>query len=701
MALAAGLAVGSARVLELTLAVPLVVPAKGGLRLQVQVEAADAQGRRALSLHSRDEAASNGSGGWTRHAMGVLAAPGEAGRDRPAITLLEDWPPAGATPLDVADLYARVSARGLDYGPVFQGLRAAWRVGNVIYGDVVLPAGAADAAGDYGIHPALFDAALHVLAAAEGFDAEDDGGVLLPFVWSDVTLQARGAGELRVRLELSMSGTEREGPEHAVVSMVVCDGTGQPVATVGGLTLRRATAEQVRAAVRSDREELYRVSWQAVPMAQSALAPEKVVVVGGTGGLAAVLGVGHVADVAALRARLDGGATAPERVIVDATTWQSFDGKEPAVELPSAVQSETARVLGEVQALLSDARLAPAVLMWVTRSAISTGADDGVDDLVHAPLWGLLRSTRNEHSDRVLRLLDVEGNGAELTGEQLWPLLAADGEPELAWRNQRALAARLQTVGPANEALSQTSRALWSAGTVLITGGMGELGRALARHLVGHHGVRHLVLTSRRGSEAAGADELQASLRSLGAETVIVPACDVGERGELAKVLDSIASEHPLTGVFHLAGVLDDGIVSELTAERLRRVLRPKVEGAWHLHELTKSKDVSAFVLFSSVAGVMGGPGQAQLRGRQYVLGCAGGASVQARAFWSVACLGPVGAARDGDDGAFGSGGAIEDAPCRASSPVAGHGAGAFRCGAGGRRSGGGGGAVGPGLAAA
>ncbi|MBW8854707.1 MAG: polyketide synthase dehydratase domain-containing protein, partial [Bradyrhizobium sp.] len=426
LALAAGLAVGSPRVLELTLAVPLVLPASGGLRVQVQVEAADAQGHRAFSLHSRDEAGT-GSGGWTRHAMGVLAAPGEA--EVAAIPLLEDWPPAGAASLDVADLYARLSGRGLDYGPVFQGLTGAWRLGNVLYGHVALPAGAADAAGDYGIHPALFDAALHVLAAADGFDGAEDGGVLLPFAWSDVRLHARGASELRVRVELPASGSS-DSPEHAFTSMVVCDGTGQPVATVGGLTLRRATAEQVRAAMQSAHEDLYRVSWHAVPMAQSAVAPEKVVVVGGTGRLAAVLGVEHIADVAALCARLDAGGTAPERVIVDEMAWRgSLEGTQPAIELPSALQSETARVLGEVQALLSDARLAPAALLWVTSSAISTGADDGVDDLVHAPLWGLLRSTRNEHSDRVLRLLDVEGE--EPTGEQLWPLLAADGEPEL------------------------------------------------------------------------------------------------------------------------------------------------------------------------------------------------------------------------------------------------------------------------------
>jgi NADP-dependent 3-hydroxy acid dehydrogenase YdfG/acyl carrier protein len=157
----------------------------------------------------------------------------------------------------------------------------------------------------------------------------------------------------------------------------------------------------------------------------------------------------------------------------------------------------------------------------------------------------------------------------------------------------------------------QAPRALNPDGTVLITGGVGELGQELARHLVSKHGARHLVLTSRRGREAPGTDELIESLEALGAETVVIAACDVGERAEVARVLDQIPADHALTGVFHLAGVLDDGVVSELTEERLSRVLRPKVAGAWHLHALTKSRDLSAFVLFSSASGVMGGPGQA------------------------------------------------------------------------------------------
>ena len=156
----------------------------------------------------------------------------------------------------------------------------------------------------------------------------------------------------------------------------------------------------------------------------------------------------------------------------------------------------------------------------------------------------------------------------------------------------------------------QLPRRLEPTGTVLITGGVGELGRELARHLVDRHGVRHLLLTSRRGLETPGAPELVAALQALGAQTVQVVSCDVSDRGSVRSVLSSIPAERRLTGVFHLAGVLDDGIVSALTGERLERVLRPKLDGAYHLHELTAEQDLAAFVLFSSVAG-LGGAGQA------------------------------------------------------------------------------------------
>jgi NAD(P)-dependent dehydrogenase (short-subunit alcohol dehydrogenase family)/acyl carrier protein len=145
---------------------------------------------------------------------------------------------------------------------------------------------------------------------------------------------------------------------------------------------------------------------------------------------------------------------------------------------------------------------------------------------------------------------------------------------------------------------------------VLITGGTGGLGSELARHLVAERGVRHLLLASRRGLDAPGAVELQAELIAHGAQ-VQISACDIADRAALTELLAQVPADHPLTAVVHTAGVLDDGVLGSLTRERLDTVLTPKVDAAWHLHELTKDLDLAGFVLYSSTAGVMGGAGQA------------------------------------------------------------------------------------------
>ncbi|MEK8173337.1 SDR family NAD(P)-dependent oxidoreductase [Streptomyces sp. M19] len=142
---------------------------------------------------------------------------------------------------------------------------------------------------------------------------------------------------------------------------------------------------------------------------------------------------------------------------------------------------------------------------------------------------------------------------------------------------------------------------------MVVTGGTGGLGAVFARHLASAHGVRHLLLLSRRGLEADGAAELVAELAELGCEARVV-ACDVSDREQLASALGSV--ERSITAVVHAAGVLDDGVVEALSAEQVERVMRPKVDAAWHLHELTAGMDLSAFVLFSSVAALIGSPGQ-------------------------------------------------------------------------------------------
>jgi hypothetical protein len=253
---------------------------------------------------------------------------------------------------------------------------------------------------------------------------------------------ASGSRQLRVRMQVGAS----EVTEQASVSMAVCDGGGEPVATVGSLQLRRARLEQVRSALQEHGRDLYRVDWQPVLTAQTALSADQVVVVGGDGRLAKRLGVAQVADVSALRTRLQQEGQRPvERVVMDKTCVHPTQERSG---LPEAVQAQSAQALEELQQLLSEARLDQAALVWVTSLAISTGADDTVSDLVHAPLWGLLRSARHEHPERMLRVLDVDT--LEPSAESLWAMLGADGEPELALRHSQTLAARLQSCNPSS-----------------------------------------------------------------------------------------------------------------------------------------------------------------------------------------------------------------------------------------------------------
>ena len=198
----------------------------------------------------------------------------------------------------------------------------------------------------------------------------------------------------------------------------------------------------------------------------------------------------------------------------------------------------------------------------------------------------------------------------ELTGlfaaGALWPL------PVRSWDVRRAPEAfRYMSLARHVGKIVLTVPREWAPdGTVLISGGTGGLGAELARHLVAERGVRHLLLTSRRGPDAPGAAELDAELREHGAD-VRIAACDVADREAARALLAGVPAEHPLTAVVHTAGTLDDGVVDALTPERLDAVLRPKVDGAWNLHELTAGEDLAAFAVYSSVSGVLGSPGQA------------------------------------------------------------------------------------------
>ncbi|KAI1840727.1 hypothetical protein JX266_013072 [Neoarthrinium moseri] len=246
-------------------------------------------------------------------------------------------------------------------------------------------------------------------------------------------------------------------------------------------------------------------------------------------------------------------------------------------------------------------------LVWVTRSAVGTGTDDVTSlGLGAAPLWGLMRTVRNEHPELRLRLVDVgEGTGATAPNA-LASALMLGAEPEIAMRGRQMLIPRIQRMGWTSN--PENSPLLRADGAVLITGGVGGFGGRVARWLARTHGIRDLVLTSRRGPKTPGADALVADLARLGAQATVV-ASDIANVHDTRSIIALFNSDRPLRGVIHAAGVADAGTLATLTAERCATSFNAKVDGAWYLHELTLGVDLDMFVTVSSIAGVLGMPG--------------------------------------------------------------------------------------------
>ncbi|MFD3806992.1 SDR family NAD(P)-dependent oxidoreductase [Streptomyces sp. NPDC058619] len=398
--------------------------------------------------------------------------------------------------------------------------------------------------GAHALHPVLLDAALHTVALTSALDGDSP---YLPFAWSGVRVHAPGATAARVRVVHHRADA---------VELLLTDHAGAPVASVDSVVLRRADAPV---------EPLHHVEWLPVETPEPSPGARYAVVGPDPDGIGAAL---EASGAQLVRAEeLDALADVPPVVVLPVPAAPSG-----AAEGASAARALTTEVLGRLQQWLSDQRFASARLVLLTTAP----------GLATAAAWGLVRSAQSEHPGR-FGLVDAV---------DLAPLHRALGsdEPHLRLLDGRVLGARLVRVPAAAPAPEPRP-----TGTVLVTGASGALAGPVVRHLVERHGVRDLLLVSRSGRVPAGLAGLDARVEAA--------ACDVADRA----ALETLLAGRRVTMAVHAAGVLDDGVVTALDAERLERVLRPKTEGAAHLDELLPEAEL---VLFSSVAGVLGGPGQ-------------------------------------------------------------------------------------------
>lgn len=577
---------------------PLLIPTEKTRQFQVALT----EGATRAALYSRAPDSTSGTA-WELHASAAL---------RPSADELGGALDVAAirkrcrTPLDVAEVYARLSEAGLQYSNSFKSIRSIQLGDAELLAEIRLEGDGV--ARGYGIFPAILDGAFQALA---GFLAPDADAPLVPFGIESFVLHQTGCTVVLAHVRL-----RSRGADGLVADVTLADPAGRIVAEVAQLGLRRFAAGSLGGSLPRRGGELYQLEWRPWTGDTGAAA---------LSGRWLVVATEHTARAEfCLQELSERGASC------DLVTLEALEAALPAQNVVCLWDTElqggdAAQVLA-TQALRVGQVLvrsgAATRLWWCTRGAVAVRHADDVAPFETA-LWGLGRTLRAEHPELGCTLIDLDPSGsvASALGREV---AIADGEAQVAWRGEVRHTARLIAVAPPalptpaaagapppsaapTEALRRYA-GLRLDGTVLITGGLGALGLAVARHLA-ERGLAHLLLIGRHGLSSPGALEALAALESLGTRITVV-AVDVADHQALAGVIATVPPAFPLRGVVHAAGVLDDGVLLEQTPVRLASVMGPKVRGAWNLHLLTQQLELDWFVLFSSMAGLVGSAGQ-------------------------------------------------------------------------------------------
>jgi acyl transferase domain-containing protein/acyl carrier protein len=638
----AGIA-GTHTLSDLDLRASLVL-AEGAPRVVQVALIPEAHGVHSLRVFSltRDAAGSE----WTLHATASFVSdPLDDPAQQPDRIAVPTDAPDGFAEVSPEELYRALTARGLEYGPMLRGIDKVWRRDGEALGHVSLPQLIQDEADTYQIHPALLDGALQVLAATLAGSAEEsvDDRTYVPVGCRQVKLYHRPASALWSHVVLRAMTLTANTVE---ADIRLCDDSGRGIGLITGLRLARITVERSPSA--AERHTwTYGVRWRPVEWPGTVSAPSgddatHWLVLADRQGVAEALqqqlqARGHSCRILAYDDVCSGPAETVDawrqrddaiRQAID----QSLDAERSplrgVVHLWSAEVGDplpgsrnvlkTAQLVGcnavvhLVQSLVARGSLGTPRLWLVTRGTQPVLPGEQVS-VAQAPLWGLGKTIGFELPELKCSMVDLDPtlDAAAAAGVLARQLFMGDAEDHVALRGERRLVPRLSPLGelPAAASCIPGAPVPWrSDGTYLITGGLGGLGLAVARWMI-QQGAGHLALVGRR-DPTPEAEAALSDLRRRGAEVTVL-AADVAVESQLATVLECIReSMPPLRGIVHAAGVLENAPIVSLDAERVARVMAPKVEGAWNLHLATAQLPLDFFVLFSSAVSVLGSPGQ-------------------------------------------------------------------------------------------
>lgn len=448
MVMHAGSLLGHSHIDELTLHAPMVLPEQGALDLQLRVGPPDNKGYRPVTLHARNHNADELDGStWTLHATAQLAQDKLLPAD--SVVDLSPWPPVDAESIDIADMRARLTKAGYDYGPAFKGLRSAWRRGEDIYVEAHLPDDLV--ASGHSIHPALLDTTLHPIALADTEGDENASGLRLPFTFTGITCADASPGQLRAQLRFTKSDT---------VSIVATDETGTPILSIEALNLRSISSDHLRRMVGVGPDhDLLNLTWsllpaammgtkdKAPPTAMWALLDTNSAYTRALDTIACYPGLSEM-----LAATEASSASTPEVILWPLPPLEVTD----AEDVPGGTRKACEAVLQVLQTWLSHDQLARTVLVPITHRAVATGSSETAH-LVYGPVWGLLRSAQSEHPDRLV-LVDTDHT---FNSPALLTTVLASGRSQVAVRDGKLYIPHLTRAPMAETLASPPDASMW------------------------------------------------------------------------------------------------------------------------------------------------------------------------------------------------------------------------------------------------